>query len=79
MPFLEMSCIYIHGKDILKTLVIHFDSLRIFYDTLTKVLRMSFRWIYIYIYIYIYTNLPANAIVRPPHPRSGDSQGQEIM
>ena len=34
-------------------------------------------YIYIYIYIYIYTNLPVNAIVRLPHPRSGDSQGQE--
>ena len=29
------------------------------------------------IYIYIYTNLQVNAIVRLPHPRSGDSQGQE--
>ena len=28
-------------------------------------------FIYIYIYIYIYTNLPVNAIVRLPHPRSG--------
>ena len=34
---------------------------------------------YIYIYIYIYTNLPVNAIVRLPHPRSGDSQGQETF
>ena len=34
---------------------------------------------YIYIYIYIYTNLPVNAIVRLPHPRSGDSQGQETL
>ena len=33
----------------------------------------------IYIYIYIYTNLPVNAIVRIPHPRSGDSQGQETF
>ena len=31
----------------------------------------------IYIKIYIYTNLPVNAIVKLPHPRSGDSQGQE--
>ena len=34
---------------------------------------------YIYIYIYIYTNLPVNTIVRLPHPRSGDSQGQETF
>ena len=33
----------------------------------------------VYIYIYIYTNLPVNAIVRLPHPRSGDSQGQETF
>ena len=30
-------------------------------------------------FIYIYTNLPANAIVRLPHPRSRDSQGQETF
>ena len=37
-------------------------------------------YIYIYnIYIYIYANLPVNAIVRLPHPRSGDSQGQETF
>ena len=30
-----------------------------------------------YICTYIYTNLPVNAIVRLPHPRSVDSQGQE--
>ena len=36
--------------------------------------------IYIYIYyICIYTNLPVKAIVRLRHPRSGDSQGQEIF
>ena len=29
------------------------------------------------IYIFVYTNLPVNAIVRLPHPRSGDSLGQE--
>ena len=29
--------------------------------------------------MYIYTNLPVNAIVRLPHPRSGDSQGQETF
>ena len=28
---------------------------------------------------YIYTNLPVSAIVRLPHPRSGDSQGQETF
>ena len=28
---------------------------------------------------HIYTNLPVNAIVRLPHPRSGDSQGQETF
>ena len=35
--------------------------------------------LYIYIYIYIYINLPLNAIVRLPYPRSGDSQGQETF
>ena len=29
------------------------------------------------IYIYIYTNIPVNVIIKLPHPRSGDSQGQE--
>ena len=33
----------------------------------------------IYIYIYIYITLPVNVIVRLPHPRSGDSQGQETF
>ena len=33
--------------------------------------------LYIYIYIHTHTNLPVNAIVRLPHPHSGDSQGQE--
>ena len=28
-------------------------------------------------YIHIYINLLVNAVVRLPHPRSGDSQGQE--
>ena len=28
---------------------------------------------------YIYTNLPVNAIVGLPHPRRGDSQGQEAF
>ena len=27
----------------------------------------------------MYTNLPVNAIVRPPNPRSGDNQGQETF
>ena len=38
-------------------------------------------YIYIYIYIYIYknTNLTVNALVRLPHPRSEDSQGQETF
>ena len=42
-------------------------------------------YIYIYtyyIYIYIYPDLPRNVrnvIVRLPHPRSGDSQDQEII
>ena len=29
--------------------------------------------------MYIYTNLPVNAIVRLPHARGGDSQGQETF
>ena len=29
--------------------------------------------------MYIYTNLSVNAIVRLPHPWSGDSQGQETF
>ena len=33
-----------------------------------------------YIYIYIYTkNLQVNALVRVPHPRSGDSQVMETF
>ena len=36
-------------------------------------------YIYIYICVYIFTNLPVNVIVRLPHPRSGDSQGQETF
>ena len=31
------------------------------------------------IIIYIYINLQVNAIVTLPHPRSGDSQGQETF
>ena len=30
-------------------------------------------------HIYIYTNLPVNAIVRPPHPQSADAQGHETF
>ena len=30
-------------------------------------------------YMYIYTNLQTNAIVRLPHPRSGDSQCEETF
>ena len=30
-------------------------------------------------YIHTYTDLPENAIVRLPHPRNGDSQGQETL
>ena len=29
--------------------------------------------------IYIYTNLPVNVIATLPHPRIGDSQGQETF
>ena len=36
-------------------------------------------YIYIYVCVYIFTNLPVNVIVRLPHPRSGDSQGQETF
>ena len=35
-------------------------------------------YMHMYIYIYIYINLPVNAIVRLPHPRSGDSQGHSL-
>ena len=36
-------------------------------------------YIYLYIYIYVHINLPVNAIVRLPHPQSGDSHGQETF
>ena len=36
-------------------------------------------YIYICIYIYIYINLVINTIVRRPHPRIGDSQGQDML
>ena len=35
--------------------------------------------IFSYMYIHIYANLPVNVIVRLPHPRSRDSQGQETF
>ena len=35
--------------------------------------------IYMYMYLHIYANLPVNVIVKLPHPRSGDSQGQETF
>ena len=52
-----------------------------------------YTYIYIYVYdiydifniikylvfIYIYANLPRNVIVSVPHPRRGDSQGQETF
>ena len=50
--------------------------------------RCSYAPVYIYIYIFSYTciyicmmyaNLPVNVIVRLPHPRSWDSQGQETF
>ena len=34
---------------------------------------------HIYIYKYKHTNLPVTALVRLPHPRSRDSQGQETF
>ena len=58
---------------------------------LTTVIVIIYIYIYIYMYVYIYiidllifivyiyTNLPVNAIVRLPHPQSGDSQGQETF
>ena len=36
-------------------------------------------YIFIYIFIYLYTNLAVNAIVRLPHPRRGNSQGQKTI
>ena len=33
----------------------------------------------LFLYSYIYINLPVSDIVRQPHPRSGDSQGQETF
>ena len=35
--------------------------------------------IYMYIYLHVYANLPVNVIVKVPHPRSGDSKGQETF
>ena len=51
-----------------------------FYQRLLHQLHVYFDlYIYIYMYIYIYTNLSVDVIVRLPHPRSGDSQGQETF
>ena len=45
-------------------------------------------YIYVYVYVYVFihkyiyylcTNLPVDVIVRLPHARSGDSQGQETF
>ena len=44
-----------------------------------KLLHHLNMYVCVYIYIYIHTNLPMNAIVRLPHPQSGDSQGQETF
>ena len=57
------------------------------YIYIMDILRIYIHYVYIYmyiyiciyIYIYIYTNLPVSAIVRIPHPRSGDSYGQETF
>ena len=35
--------------------------------------------IYMYMYLHIYANVPVNVIVKLPHPRSGDTQGQETF
>ena len=40
---------------------------------------LKYIYIYIHIYIYIYAHLPRNDVVRLPHPRSGDRQGQETF
>ena len=37
------------------------------------------RELFLNMFLYMYTNLPVNAIVRLPHPRSGDSRGQETF
>ena len=37
------------------------------------------RGLFLNMFLYMYTNLPVNAITRLPHPRSGDSQGQETF
>ena len=39
----------------------------------------GYTYIYIYMHIHTYANLPINVRVRLPHPRSGDSQGQETF
>ena len=35
--------------------------------------------IYMYMYLHTYANVPVNVIVKLPHPRSGDTQGQETF
>ena len=35
--------------------------------------------IYMYMHLHIYANVPVNVIVKLPHPRSGDTQGQETF
>ena len=43
-------------------------------------LNLYYIYICIYIYIYIYiTNLPVNAIVSLPHPRSGDIEKSHFV
>ena len=39
----------------------------------------TYVYIYIYTYLYMHANLPVNAIIRLPHPWSGDSKGQETF
>ena len=53
------------------------NTLKQFVGKLCEVLTSCIYYIYIYIYIYI--NLRVNAIIRLPHPWSGDSQGQETF
>ena len=54
------------------------------YENIYICIYIIYIYIYMYIYIYIYihthihTNLPVNVIFRP-HPRSGDSHGQETF
>ena len=45
----------------------------------TKNVKSKTTYIYIYTNLHKFTNLPVDVIVRLPHPRSGDSQGQETF